>query len=460
MSSKREPLVDIICLTNSQHKWLKLFILSVEEHTVNPYRLILVDSASSPECKEVLKEAENRGHTVVRLAANKSFSAGVTAGVIAGSAKFIAILNDDVIVTPGWDAGLLSDATPKHVGIVGARSNFASGPMGDASFVGKVPYLVFCAVMMRRQVWDTLGGLDAETFDGFSTEDIDMSWRCLKAGLELKVCNSSYVYHVGHQSLGALGDATTQKKNNEKYFARLYDKWGKEWVDKMSTIEKPRVLVASFHAEEWTRVQFMGSLQGLKRSDNVGFNYFPVTRLPIANARTMAADYATDNGYAWILMLDDDATFPDDVLRRLLVHEKQMVCGLAYQRRPPHWPCVFDMADDGSLAGKPLEHIEHTGLRRVDMSGLHCAIIHTDIFKKLREGLKDADGKVIVPGTRQYFGGFDNKLGEDLAFCVNIKKLGLKMYCDTDLICGHIGSSVVVNEEYVLKYKAGQGVLQ
>lgn len=460
-TSSKNPILDIVCLTHSQDKWLDLFIRSVEGFTVNPYRLILVDSASTPECKAVLKAAEERGHTVVRLAENRSFSNGVNAGLAVGTAKYVAILNDDIIVSEGWDAGMIETASLKHVGIVGAQTNFASGPMGDSSFVGTVPYLVFCCVMMRRQVWDLLGGLDAETYDGFSTEDIDMSWRCIKAGLELQVCKSSYVWHIGHRTLGqAIGGPVQQKLNNEKYFARLHDKWGKDWIEKMSTIEKPKLLMATFHAEEWTRVSFMAHVHSLKRSDGVQMaGYLPVTRLPIHQARTSAADYAVDNGFQWLLMLDDDATFPSDMPRRLLAHGKQMVVALAYQRRPPHYTCAFNVAEDGTLSGKPLEGIEHTGLRRVDMSGLHCALIHTDYFKKLREGLKAPDGSVIVPGTRQYFGGFDNKLGEDLALALNLRKLGLQIHCDTDLIAGHIGSSVVVDEAYKKQYLAGQGVL-
>ncbi|MHB8734628.1 MAG: glycosyltransferase family 2 protein [Terriglobales bacterium] len=457
----REPVLDIVVLTHSQDKWLKLCISAIESFTINPYRLILVDSAASPECNAVLAEAEKRGHTVLHLAENRSFSNGVNAGLALGKAKYVAILNDDIIVTEHWDMGMIETASLKNVGIVGAQTNFASGPMGDPGFVGKVPYLVFCCVAMRRHVWETLGGLDGETFDGFSTEDIDMSWRAIKAGLELKVCKSTYVYHVGHRTLGtAIGGQDDQRRNNERYFNKLHDKWGGAWVQKMSTIEKPRVMVATFHAEEWTRVQFMGSLWGLKKSDNAPIGLiFPVTRLPIHAARQLACDYATDNGFSWILMLDDDATFPSDVLRRLLAHEKQMVVALAYQRRPPHATCVFRQAEDGTLAGAPMEGIEHTGLRRVDITGLHCALINTDIIRKLREGLT-RDGKVIVPGTRQYFGGFENQVGEDVAFSINLKKLGIQIHCDTELIAGHIGSNVVVDEDYKKRYLAGQGVLR
>jgi hypothetical protein len=110
--------------------------------------------------------------------------------------------------------------------------------------------------------------------------------------------------------------------------------------------------------------------------------------------------------------------------------------------------------------GRPLEGIEHTGLRKVDISGFHVSCIDLDVIRKLREGTKDADGKVLVPGTRIYYGGFDNKFGEDVAMSINLKKIGVPIYVDTDLIAGHIGSSVVVDEAYKQKYLAGHGVLE
>ncbi len=438
------PLLDVVMLVHDQPGWADLAIRAVEYHTRNPYRLILVDSASrEPATRAVLAGAEARGHTVVRLPENRSFSNGINTGVGIGEARAIALLNSDAIVTEGWDGALLQDLAENTVGLAGARSNVASGAQGDPHFVGAVPWLVFVCVALRRQVWDTVGPMDEVTFDGFSSEDLDYSWRVVKAGYRL-VLSQAYVLHAGGRTLGAtVGDLQQRALNDRKYNLRLVEKWGHPWIAEHSRL-RDRVLVVSFHAEEWTRVKFLGAFCGLKRSDGVSFNYYHHTRAPIQEARRVIADYATDAGFDVLVMLDDDATFPPDLIRRLLAAQKDVVCALAYQRKPPHATAAFEVGEDGML-GAHLEDLEHTGLRRVDVSGLHVSIHRTSVFHRLR-----------AAGIRQYFGGFDNKLGEDFAYCVNLKKIGIPVYVDTELIAGHLGESLEVDEAYRRAWRASQ----
>jgi GT2 family glycosyltransferase len=429
-----DPVVDIVMLVHDQAGWADLAIRAVEHHTRNKYRLIIVDSASK-EAKtiDMLAAAEKRGHTIVRLAENRSFSHGVNAGVSRGTAPFIVILNDDALVTEGWDTALLQDAAPKHVGLVGARSNYASGPQGNPAFIGDPPYLVFVCVALRRAVWDGVGPMDEITFDGFSSEDLDYSWRVLKSGLKLVVSNA-YVLHAGSRTLAATtGDVAARMRNDSIYNARLIDKWGKEWV-KAHSGQPGRVLVVTYHAEEWTRVKFMGAFAGLKRSDGVTFSYYHMTRAPIHMARETMLNYAFAQGFEWLVQLDDDAVFPEDAIRRLLVHNKDVVTALAYQRRAPYLPCIFEL-DESGMMGNPLEGVENTGLRRVDVSGFHCSVINVQrVVPKLR-----------AAGIEKPYGGFDNKVGEDFAFCLNLKKIGVPVHCDTNFVSGHIGEAVVVD---------------
>lgn len=451
-----QTLLDVVMLVHANGGWADLAIRAVEHNTRNKYRLIIVDmAATDPKARETIDAAEKRGHTVVRLAENRSFSHGCNAGAARGTAPYLCFLNDDALVTEGWDTALMQDATPKHVGLVGARSNYASGAQGNPGFIGKPPFLVFVCVALRRAVWDLVGPMDEITFDGFSSEDLDYSWRVVKAGLELKV-SSAYVLHAGSRTLAIVkGDAEARARNDAHYNAKLLDKWGKDWVAAHSKMAQ-RVFVVSYHAEEWTRVKFMDDFVNLKAYGGYEFTFYRSVRAPIHHARNTVANYALDNGYDVLIQLDDDATFPPDLIRRLLAHQKDVVAALAYQRKTPHLPCVFEVGDDG-LLGKPLEGIEHTGLRRVDVTGYHCSAIRTDVFRRLREGVKDAEGNVIVPGTRQFYGGFDNKVGEDFAFSLNCKKLGIPIYCDTDLISGHIGEPIVVDEAYVAAFKARGG---
>lgn len=431
-----DPLLDIVMLVHDQPGWSDLAIRAVEHHTRNPYRLILVDMASTaPATLAVLEAARRRGHTVVVLSENRSFSNGVNAGVSVGHARNVVLLNSDAIVTEGWDGWLVQDLADRMVGLTGARSNYASGAQGDPTFTGAPPWLVFVCVAFRRQVWEAVGPMDEQTFDGFSSEDLDYSWRVVKAGYQLKV-STAFVLHAGSRTLGAtIGDAAARALNDRKYNLRLVEKWGQEWVTTHSKL-KQSVMVVGFHPNHLTFVEFAYAFVGLKYAPDYAFHYQPVKRAPIHIAREAAANAALDGGYDVLVMLDDDACFPPDTLRRLLGHQKDVVCALAYQRKPPHMPCVYAVGEDG-LMGQQLDDLEHTGLRQVGVSGLHVSAHRTSVFKRLRDAQ-----------IRQYFGGFDNKLGEDFAYCTNLRRIGVPVHVDTELIADHLGDSIVVNEEY------------
>jgi GT2 family glycosyltransferase len=459
MSDPKKSILDIVMLVHDQAGWADLAIRAVEHHTTIPYRLIIVDMASEePATRAMLHAAEARGHTVVTLPDNRSFSHGCNVGAGLGSSKFLCFLNDDALVTERWAEGLISDASVKDVGLVGARSNYASGAQMDPRFVGEPPYLVFVCVALRREVWIAVGPLDEATFDGFSSEDIDYAWRVKKAGYKLAV-SQAYVLHAGSKTLakevGAhVQQATGQgvpntelrRRNDAKYNQRLIDKWGKEHVRKYSQTVK-NVLVGTFHPDRFVDVDFLDDFVNLKAQGGYTFTFQRLVRVPIHMARNILLDGVVDLGFDYGLMIDDDARFPPDTIRRLLSHGKDAVVALAYQRKPPHATCVFEVPE-GQILASPLEGIEHTGLRRVDSSGLHVALISREAILKMREGTKDDKGNVIVPGTRAYCGTFADKLGEDLAFAMSLRAVGVPLYCDTDLITGHLGDPINVNEAY------------
>lgn len=444
MSNRGRPLLDIVMLVHDQAAWTDLAIRAVEHHTHAPYRLILVDSASrQAETRAVLQAARARGgHTLLTLPENRSFSNGVNVGVAAGSAPHVVLLNSDALVTEGWDGALLQDLANRDVGLVGARSNAVSGAQGDPGFLGDPPWLAFVCVALRRQIWDVVGPMDEATFDGWSSEDLDYSWRVVKAGYRLRV-SSAFVLHAGSRTLAAeVGDAGARAANDARYNRRLTEKWGEAWVRAHSKLRES-VLLVSFHYHDWCPVDFKDAWLGLKRSDGVTFSFNSIRRAPIAFGRMKAADFALDQGFDVLIMVDDDAMFPPDLVRRLLAHQKDVVTALAYQRKPPHWPCIFADDGDGShLMAAPLMDAEHTGLRVVARSGLHVAMVRTGAIAKLRDA-----------GIREYFGGWDNKVGEDFAFCLNLRKVGVPVHCDTELICPHLADPVRVDEAYVKAYR-------
>lgn len=463
----KDPLIDIVVLIHDKADWATLCIQSVEAFTKNPYRLILVDMASQEQkTRDLFVAARERGHTVVHLAENKSFSNGVNAGVGAGSAKFVCVLNDDALATEGWDAALIQDAGVQGVGMVGARSNAAAGAQGGAKCIGDPPYLVFVCVCLKRAVWEAVGPMDEETFDGFSSEDLDYSWRVLKAGLRLTL-SSAFVLHAGSRTLITQlksGDAQATQlalaRNNEKYNRRLFDKWGKEWVDSHTKLTQ-RILVATFSPQEVVSMDFARSCMQLKQAVGYEFSFYSHRRTPIHLARQLVVDYALRENFDVLVQLDDDAVFPADLLPRLMASNKDLVCALAYQRKRPYATVAYELDADhlaiGKTMGNHIEGIEHTGLRKVDVSGLHVSALRLSLIKKMHAYRElGPDGKEKFPlGIREYFGGFGS-VGEDFAFCLNVKKVGGQVYVDTELISGHIAEPFVIDEAYKKAFAEGR----
>lgn len=450
-----EPLIDIVVLVHDKADWARLCIESVESFTKNSYRLIIVDSASEQaETKVLLEDFKRRGHTVLHLAQNRSFSDGVNAGVNAGTAKYVCVLNDDAIVTEGWDSALIQDATPKDVGLVGARSNYAAGAQGGARCIGDPPYLVFVCVAMRREVWERVGPLDSEQFQGFGAEDLDYSWRVVKHGLRL-VLSSAFVLHAGSRTLVAkLGGAEALNANNERLNIKLLEKWGKDWVYSHTKLAQ-KVLVATYSPQEVVSMDFARSCMALKQAGGYEFSFYSHKRSPIHIARQLVVDYALRENCDVLVQLDDDATFPADLLPKLLAHNKELVCGLAYQRKKPYATVVYELDVDafakGKISGSHMERIEHTGLRKVDVSGLHVSALRLSLIKKMRAFRSEK----YPDGITEYFGGFD-KCGEDFAFAAHVKLIGAQLYVDTDLIVGHIAEPFVIDEHYVRAHREGR----
>ena len=84
-------------------------------------------------------------------------------------------------------------------------------------------YLVGFALLIRRSVWDTIGGLD-EQFSPGNFEDNDYGTRVLLAGYKNILCRNSFIIHFGHKSFEKRPvEFTRLLETNSRKFAQ---KWG------------------------------------------------------------------------------------------------------------------------------------------------------------------------------------------------------------------------------------------
>lgn len=163
---------------------------------------------------------------------------------------------------------------------------------------------------------------------------------------------------------------------------------------------------------------------------------------PAAN-RNVIIDQALKMGATHILFIDDDVLVPSDVIRRLLVHDVDIVSGLYLMRNFPHKPIAFDeVHNDGKCA-----HLEltpgRTGLVKVNGIGLGCCLIKSSVFNRLE---------------RPYI-----RLGElhkehwddDISFFNRCREANIGLYLDLDVKCGHIASVVLWPNQMNGKWATG-----
>src|SRR5262245_38451575 len=130
-------VTSIVIVTQDQLEYTRLCLASIFASTPEPYELIVVDNGSSDGTPDYLKgignckEGTNRPvrTTIAMNPENRGFPAAANQGIGAATGQQIVLLNNDTIVTSGWlTRMLLALHSDPRIGMVGACSNFVSGP--------------------------------------------------------------------------------------------------------------------------------------------------------------------------------------------------------------------------------------------------------------------------------------------------------------------------------------------
>ena len=143
---------------------------------------------------------------------NVGFAAGANLGIeraFAGGARYVVLLNDDVLVEPGCVAALVGAA-----GEARAVSPVIDAPGSDAFAGGQIDwkrgfgshragaldFLTGAALCVPRAVWERVGPFDEQLFLYY--EDVDWCRRAIAAGVELAVVPDARATHAAGSSAG------------------------------------------------------------------------------------------------------------------------------------------------------------------------------------------------------------------------------------------------------------------
>ncbi|MCR5735199.1 MAG: HAD-IIIC family phosphatase, partial [Lachnospiraceae bacterium] len=77
------------------------------------------------------------------------------------------------------------------------------------------------AMLIRRSLWDDIGGFDEDFAPGYFEDDA-LCMEILKRGYHLKVVNNSFIYHAGSQSFAKTDDYKTLLNDHRRLFIKKY----------------------------------------------------------------------------------------------------------------------------------------------------------------------------------------------------------------------------------------------
>ena len=191
-----QPKVSILIPVYNEWVVTHRCLWSILQHTQGDYEVIVADDCSSDETRNIADYVQ--GITVVRQEENQRFLKNCNSAAQRARGDFLLLLNNDTTVTEGWLPPLLKLFDQPEVGIAGPKLLFPNGKLQEAggiiwqdasgwnygraddptrpqySYVRETDYVSGAALMVRRSLWQELGGFD-ETFAPAYYEDTDLS---------------------------------------------------------------------------------------------------------------------------------------------------------------------------------------------------------------------------------------------------------------------------------------------
>jgi N-acetylglucosaminyl-diphospho-decaprenol L-rhamnosyltransferase len=222
--------VSIVIAVLNQIDYTRRCLESLDACTDIPHEVIIVDNGSTDESAAMAAAA---GCRVIRNVENLGCARAWNQGIRAARAPLILIMNNDVIVTPGWLRALVGFY--HRSGVAVASPAVINGPLdydlaaavaqhqrhfGNRSRRG---WAAVCFLTSRR-VFERVGLFDERFLRG-GFEDDDFDIRLRRARQATAFTGAALIHHFGQITQRALAGATWKKvKNPNKTL--LESKWG------------------------------------------------------------------------------------------------------------------------------------------------------------------------------------------------------------------------------------------
>ena len=186
---------------------------------------------------------------------------------------------------------------------------------------------------------------------------------------------------------------------------------------------------------DMVHTDFVESFLNIDKPEQVAFTF--IRNSLTYNSRNLIAQKAIEHEFDRVMWFDSDMIIPPDAINALSADMNQgldFVTGLYFMRVKPTKPVIFknviwNVKKDGWVETGAENYMQYPkeDIFEIAGSGFGCVMTSVDLLKKV----VDQYGSPFTPLMG---------LGEDLAFCWRVSQMGLKMYCDSRVKCGHIGT--------------------
>lgn len=217
--------ISVVIVTYNASRYIVPAIRSIlRSRDVLIEEVIVVDNASSDLTINYLRSYYDSDPRIkiIKLKKNVGFPLASNIGVAKATSDLVVIMNPDVIISSDCLYNLAKIFySEKRVAIVqpkilhpGNYIDSAGGLMdilGHGFHIGKferdngqydklreILYATFACVMVRRDIYLNLGGLDSRYF--LYNEDLDISLRSWLSGFRILYQPEAIAYHIGHHS--------------------------------------------------------------------------------------------------------------------------------------------------------------------------------------------------------------------------------------------------------------------
>ena len=248
-----KPLISVISVNYNGYALTCAMVESLRRHVTSPLEIIVVDNGSARDEAAMLRERYPE-IKALRSERNLGFAGGNNLGFAAATGDYLLLLNNDTeVISPRWMEEMVMYAQQDRVGCVGAKLLYPDNtiqhagigfgfltlaahmhknfPVGHPGYMGRLSYaqdvyaVTAACLMVRKDVYEQVNGLDESFAVAFN--DVDFCVRVREAGYTNVFTPFAQLYHYESKSRG-LDENPVKRKRFISEVERFQKRWAKQ----------------------------------------------------------------------------------------------------------------------------------------------------------------------------------------------------------------------------------------